>query len=236
MSSTVLTLRPKEVVLLDAGEGTAGQLARHYGQSGLGYFYRQLTFIFISHMHADHHAGLAAVLAARAVALDPTANPHLDADALAKTLYIACPRGVTTYIRDLAALHALKLDDERAPVIFIDNECFTAERLTTSRLGDKDLAAFREALDIKWVQTVHVEHRTRAYGLVLIGKKGWKVVYVVKSVPQALRLITPLIPDIRATPNRAKRWSEQGTARRCSSTKPQSRMISQKWRPEKVGL
>lgn len=41
-------------MLLDCGEGTYGQLYRHYG-SELTDILRQLKCIFISHMHADHH-------------------------------------------------------------------------------------------------------------------------------------------------------------------------------------
>lgn len=41
-------------MLLDCGEGTYGQLYRHYG-SKLNDIFRHLKCIFISHMHADHH-------------------------------------------------------------------------------------------------------------------------------------------------------------------------------------
>jgi ribonuclease Z len=49
-------------VLLDAGEGTLGQLRRRYGPEGLKQIYADLKMIFISHMHADHHLGLHAIL------------------------------------------------------------------------------------------------------------------------------------------------------------------------------
>ncbi|KAA1064017.1 hypothetical protein PGTUg99_008210 [Puccinia graminis f. sp. tritici] len=51
-------------VLLDAGEGTLGQIKRKFG---LGWkdTLRNLKMIFISHLHADHHCGLASLLAER---------------------------------------------------------------------------------------------------------------------------------------------------------------------------
>ena len=49
-------------VLLDTGEGTLGQLRRRFGQEGMQKVYEDLRMIFISHMHADHHLGLQAVL------------------------------------------------------------------------------------------------------------------------------------------------------------------------------
>ena len=57
-------------LLLDAGEGTWGQMARYFGTdptqpSNVWQALRELKCIFISHAHADHHAGLAKILAVR---------------------------------------------------------------------------------------------------------------------------------------------------------------------------
>ena len=57
-------------LLLDAGEGTWGQMARYFGidpvrPSNVWQALRDLKCIFISHAHADHHAGLARILAMR---------------------------------------------------------------------------------------------------------------------------------------------------------------------------
>ena len=174
VSSTVLVFEHGQIALLDAGEGTSGQLARHYGQSGLKDFYQRLSFIFISHMHADHHSGLAAVLEARVRALNTLDQSHKDAQELSKSLYIACPPQVRTYIRDMAALHDLGLDRTDAPIAFIDNH----DLLPGARRPDekvKELCGQRH-LRLRKVETVLVEHRTKAFGLVLEGEAGWKIV------------------------------------------------------------
>ena len=44
----------KTSILLDCGEGTYGQLYRHYGNS-IDSVMRSLACVFISHIHADHH-------------------------------------------------------------------------------------------------------------------------------------------------------------------------------------
>ena len=44
-------------MLMDCGEGTYGQLRRRYGQKADDAI-RRLRMIWISHIHADHHAGL----------------------------------------------------------------------------------------------------------------------------------------------------------------------------------
>lgn len=41
-------------ILLDCGEGTYGQLYRHYGKY-VDRVLLQLKCVFISHIHADHH-------------------------------------------------------------------------------------------------------------------------------------------------------------------------------------
>jgi ribonuclease Z len=48
-------------VLLDTGEGTLGQLRRHFGPDLLS-VHQQLKLIFISHMHADHQLGLQLII------------------------------------------------------------------------------------------------------------------------------------------------------------------------------
>jgi ribonuclease BN (tRNA processing enzyme) len=57
-------------LLLDAGEGTWGQMARYFGtdrarHSNVWQALRELKCVFVSHAHADHHGGLAKILAMR---------------------------------------------------------------------------------------------------------------------------------------------------------------------------
>jgi ribonuclease Z len=63
-------------ILLDTGEGAWGQMARHFGldkddENSAWQVLRDLKCIFISHMHADHHIGLAQILAKRQLVRDP---------------------------------------------------------------------------------------------------------------------------------------------------------------------
>ncbi|WRT69179.1 uncharacterized protein IL334_006163 [Kwoniella shivajii] len=62
VSSTHLDIPGLGGILLDAGEGTLGQMRRRYGKDGLKKLFEDLKMIFISHMHADHHLGLHAIL------------------------------------------------------------------------------------------------------------------------------------------------------------------------------
>ncbi|KAK8274423.1 hypothetical protein V6Z11_D10G072800 [Gossypium hirsutum] len=65
VSSVYINLFSKGSLLLDCGEGTLGQLKRRYGVDGADKAIRNLKCVWISHIHADHHTGLARVLALR---------------------------------------------------------------------------------------------------------------------------------------------------------------------------
>lgn len=70
VSATLIHIPEYGYILLDAGEGTWGQLARKFGDdfastTSVWQVLRDLKCIFISHMHADHHIGLAKILAMR---------------------------------------------------------------------------------------------------------------------------------------------------------------------------
>lgn len=45
-------------IMLDAGEGTYGQMMRRFGIERLDDEMRAIRCIFISHLHADHHLGV----------------------------------------------------------------------------------------------------------------------------------------------------------------------------------
>jgi ribonuclease Z len=44
--------------MLDAGEGTYGQMMRRYGLRAVDEEMSKLRCIFVSHLHADHHLGV----------------------------------------------------------------------------------------------------------------------------------------------------------------------------------
>ncbi|CAE5959997.1 unnamed protein product [Arabidopsis arenosa] len=65
VSAIYIDLFSRGSLLLDCGEGTLGQLKRRYGLDGADEAVRKLRCIWISHIHADHHTGLARILALR---------------------------------------------------------------------------------------------------------------------------------------------------------------------------
>ncbi|KAG9465355.1 hypothetical protein GDO78_018459 [Eleutherodactylus coqui] len=74
VSCTLVHVSPSALMLLDCGEGTFGQLHRHYGDR-VDDILSQLSAVFVSHIHADHHTGLLRVLLERERALASLGKP-----------------------------------------------------------------------------------------------------------------------------------------------------------------
>ncbi|KAL8170576.1 hypothetical protein V2J09_022380 [Rumex salicifolius] len=77
VSSIFINLFSKGTLLFDSGEGTLAQLKRRFGLEGADVAVRNLRCIWISHIHADHHTGLARILALRRVLLKGTPREPL---------------------------------------------------------------------------------------------------------------------------------------------------------------
>ncbi|KAL2516197.1 tRNAse Z4 [Forsythia ovata] len=89
VSSIFINLFSKGSLLLDCGEGTLGQLKRRFGVEGADEAVRSLRCIWISHIHADHHTGLARILALRSSLLKGV--PH-------EPLIVVGPRQLKRYL------------------------------------------------------------------------------------------------------------------------------------------
>lgn len=70
VSSILVHMTKDNCAILDCGEGTLGQLVRFYGRDGADEVLKNLSFIYISHLHADHHLGLINLLERRRKLVD----------------------------------------------------------------------------------------------------------------------------------------------------------------------
>ncbi len=111
-------------VLLDAGEGTLGQLRRRFGTKGAERVYERLRILYISHMHADHHIGLRRVLMDRLRVSGTNWARFLgDTNSLTAqndpkhTLYIIGPSYILLHLRE----NGIEVGDQHGKTRFIDN-------------------------------------------------------------------------------------------------------------------
>ncbi|GAA5921129.1 hypothetical protein JCM1841_002430 [Sporobolomyces salmonicolor] len=176
---------PTEYILLDAGEGTWGQLARRFGR-GKGEeedsaedVLRGIKMIFISHLHQDHHAGLTTILKERAKLDPPPPDP----------LTIVCPPNARTYLLEQHQLFDLGLSYSAANPVgreirFIDNYMLEPgkEPSEGSRAANA-YADLKERLGLSSIVAVPVLHRCRCWGAVIEHSSGWKAVFSGDTMP-----------------------------------------------------
>jgi len=143
--------------LLDAGEDTCGQLFRRFGQQSEDVL-KNLRLVWISHIHADHHAGLFPLLRRRRALLGPGCPP----------LTVVGPRPLARVIQAYDRLEPLSAK-------FIDCSEFRSDRPPGSPGQRALLDTVLDRLDLTKLECVPVLHCPHAYGLVFEHKKGWKI-------------------------------------------------------------
>ncbi|BGP19471.1 hypothetical protein JCM10213_006291 [Rhodosporidiobolus nylandii] len=188
VSSTLLHLpqqegREREYILLDAGEGTWGQISRRFGdgekekgEPSKEDVLRGIKLLFISHLHQDHHAGLSTLLRVRAQLNPPPQDP----------LFIVCPPNARTYLFEQQQLFDLGLYERHSgrEVRFIDNPLLEpGKTLVEGSKADNTLNDLKTLLGLTEVTCVPVLHRCRAWGVVVSHTSGWKIVFSGDTTP-----------------------------------------------------
>ncbi|RDB18569.1 Ribonuclease Z, mitochondrial [Hypsizygus marmoreus] len=191
VSSTLIQIPEWGNILLDAGEGTWGQLVRQFGlddEAGSPNVWdvlRDLKCIFVSHIHGDHQMGLAQILSKRRMVEPPPSQP----------LFLVSIRSVHLYIRELSDMQDLGLNDPSGNgVIPIMSESLHWRKTGAYQTGgmwqvggDEPWLDFQlsqdnaqemyRVLGLESFSTVDVYHRTRCYGAVIRHKDGWSIVF-----------------------------------------------------------
>ncbi|OCF42970.1 hypothetical protein I317_03191 [Kwoniella heveanensis CBS 569] len=108
VSSTHLDIPGVGGILLDAGEGTLGQMRRKFGKAGLKTLFEELRMVFISHMHADHHLGLTAVLEDR--------FRH----GISSPLFVIAPSNIALHMQESASWQYPATQEALENIIFIN--------------------------------------------------------------------------------------------------------------------
>lgn len=199
VSSIFIDLFDKGSVLLDCGEGTFGQLKRRFGIEGADNAVKKLKCIWISHIHADHHTGLARILAVRSKLLKNI--PH-------EPILVIGPRQLNKFLDAYSRLEDLDMQ-------FLD--CRHTVENDVSQPSESSLFSGRTKMESHWkrpanpidtasalpllmklktelnnagveaLTSVPVIHCPQAFGVVLKAKErlnstgktipGWKLVY-----------------------------------------------------------
>lgn len=164
---------PPAGLLLDCGEGTLGQLRRRYGAGGARAALASLAAVWISHIHADHHAGLPGLLLARAAAVKGESG-SLPTHPIAPPLLVLGPRPMRRVLEAYARLYDLHYH-------FVDCADVEDGRQTGPPLDPAPapppspppgpdaaaVAGLLAAAGLARLATVRVDHCAHAFGLIL---------------------------------------------------------------------
>ncbi|NXT77895.1 RNZ2 protein, partial [Zapornia atra] len=171
VSSTLVNTSSTRSLLLDCGEGTFGQLCRHYGEQ-VDQVLCNIVAVFVSHMHTDHHSGLLNILMERRkafVTLGQAFSP----------LFLIAPEQIMPWLHEYhnhceEILGDIKMIASQSLVPGCENVKPRAKWSVSSLLESYDLAEF---------QTCEVQHCKNAFACSMIHKSGWKVVYSGDTMP-----------------------------------------------------
>ncbi|ORX60584.1 hypothetical protein DM01DRAFT_1380882 [Hesseltinella vesiculosa] len=162
VSATLIKIPSYGSVLLDAGEGTYGQMLRHFGADSIEDELRALKFIFVSHLHADHHLGVIHLL---------TQRKKLRGSA---SLQLVAPAVFNTWLKEYNDVEHI---GSTTKVDFLPCQATLPNASQPADWVQKKLAKLADTLGLVRVNSVEVDHCRWAYGLSMEHKDGWKLVY-----------------------------------------------------------
>ncbi|KAL2886443.1 metallo-beta-lactamase superfamily protein [Ceratocystis lukuohia] len=157
VSATLIRVPGVGSYLLDCGENTLGQIRRLYGKAEARKIIADLKFLFISHLHADHHLGTITVVEEW---IDAT--QHLTP---APKLTIGCTRFMKTFLDEYCNARNLDLSN----IIF-----------SGLHIGDNDFKEVFPADHPSGLATAHyvnVNHCKDAHAGVFTWPSGLKISY-----------------------------------------------------------
>ncbi|KAK5577791.1 hypothetical protein RB653_002739 [Dictyostelium firmibasis] len=168
----LLNLFDKGSILFDTGGGAYSQLYRKYGDQETKQILSGLKFIFISHLHADHHQDLQKLLEARHLAMEELYTPFEK-----RSLVILSPPGANGYIRDLEksfTLHNSSGGGSSFKGVWKYVQFFNFSNYQQDSLFSQFL---KKQLGITKCAVVSVIHSFGAHGIMIESENGWKVSY-----------------------------------------------------------
>ncbi|KAK2581362.1 hypothetical protein KPH14_008128 [Odynerus spinipes] len=162
-SSILVRIDEDHSILLDCSEGTLTQIVRAYGLSKLNLILATIKVIFVSHLHADHHLGLIAILQQRAkVAKDP--------------IFLLIPDNLRSWLQ---VYHKFVEPIEDYFKLLSNQDLLIKNHNLPSSVKNELYAQ----LNVMEINTTLVKHCTLAYAIALVFKNKKKIVYSGDTMP-----------------------------------------------------
>lgn len=161
VSATLIRVPGYGSYLFDCGENTLGQLKRVFGEK-LPEVFHDLKLIWISHLHADHHLGTAAVIKAW-----DRETRSTDSTQPSSKLMVASDMGMLNWLREYSEVESYGYD-RLYPLSMSARHSIHNEEFTDS---------MSDAFGLKAIRACGVEHCHGALAVVLEFSNGFKVAY-----------------------------------------------------------
>uniref|UniRef100_A0A8C1Y399 Zinc phosphodiesterase ELAC protein 2 n=1 Tax=Cyprinus carpio TaxID=7962 RepID=A0A8C1Y399_CYPCA len=171
VSGTLVNISSSQSLLLDCGEGTFGQLCRHYGDD-VDEILSRLSTIFVSHLHADHHTGLIHLLLERERALNSLGKAF-------SPVYLIAPVQIMTWLNQYHD-HCQQILSQ----INIIPSKFLCDGAEIPTVETKSfIQAVLKKNDLLKFQTCYVRHCKNAFACSLTHQSGWQLVFSGDTMP-----------------------------------------------------
>ena len=134
--------------------------------------FRNLGFIYVSHLHSDHHLGLIGLLKKY---IEIQEREPIESR---KPVFIIAPIRLIVSLYEFSQVEDLKLDKYLVPFNAHDLVPYHLRR--SNRPSNLDQGLYEGLLDLlslKSIETCFVPHCSAAYGVSITDKSGFKVVY-----------------------------------------------------------
>ncbi|XP_062388020.1 zinc phosphodiesterase ELAC protein 2 [Sardina pilchardus] len=171
VSGTLVNVSPSQSVMLDCGEGTFGQLCRHYGDR-VDEVLARLSTIFISHLHADHHTGLLNLLLERERAMNSLGKSFTP-------IYLVAPSQIMTWLNQYHD-HCQKI---LSHINIIPSKVLCEGAEMPKYKTKSFLQAMLKKNDLTRFQTCVVRHCKNAFACGFTHRSGWQVVFSGDTMP-----------------------------------------------------
>uniref|UniRef100_A0A7M4F017 Zinc phosphodiesterase ELAC protein 2 n=1 Tax=Crocodylus porosus TaxID=8502 RepID=A0A7M4F017_CROPO len=174
VSSTLINTSSTQSLLLDCGEGTFGQLCRHYGEE-IDSVLCNIEAVFVSHLHADHHTGLLKILLERHQAFASLGQSS-------RPLLLIAPIQLMTWLSQYHdhCQHILG-HFNMIPAGLLVEGCKVEKPKLKALISS--LFMVDNTCGLIQFQTCKVRHCRNAFACSMIHNSGWKIVYSGDTMP-----------------------------------------------------
>uniref|UniRef100_A0A669BHD7 Zinc phosphodiesterase ELAC protein 2 n=1 Tax=Oreochromis niloticus TaxID=8128 RepID=A0A669BHD7_ORENI len=167
VSGTLVNISPSQSLLLDCGEGTFGQLCRHYGDD-VDDALSKIATVFISHLHADHHTGSVSHLYLQATLGKPFSP-----------IFLVAPVQIMTWLNQYHDC----CEEILSHINLIPNKFLCDNAEVPKQRTKSFIQAMLKKNNLQRFHTCLVRHCKNAFACSFTHQSGWKLAFSGDTMP-----------------------------------------------------